>query len=165
MQIVRTLSAAAAATFLMTGAAFANPHIKIFDGTRAGSAHGGEIEILSWSWGETNDSSRPPSEGPGVLSAKARAGKHSEMLARWHEGQTRLPAVQFLADKSGDGEAYIITMRDVLVSSYQSSGSSGGDAPMESFSLNFAKIEYGPNTKPSDSIWMDPGAPVKTKRE
>lgn len=39
-------------------------------------------------------------------------------------------------------EYYTITMSDVLVSNYQVSPSSGGDRPMESLSLNFAKIEY-----------------------
>lgn len=41
---------------------------------------------------------------------------------------------------------YVITLKDVLVSSYQQSGASGDSMPVESISLNFAeiKVEYKP---------------------
>ena len=37
---------------------------------------------------------------------------------------------------------YQITLEDVLISSYQSAGSGGGEAPTESFSLNYEKIKW-----------------------
>lgn len=37
---------------------------------------------------------------------------------------------------------YQITLTDVLITSVQTSGSSGGDRPTESITLNFAKIEW-----------------------
>lgn len=37
---------------------------------------------------------------------------------------------------------YVIEMEDLLVSSFQSGGSSGGDVPMDQISLNFTKIEF-----------------------
>ncbi len=50
-----------------------------------------------------------------------------------------------------------VKLTDVVVSSYQTGGS-GGDVPMESFSLNFSKIEfeYKPQ-KPDGSL----DAPIK----
>ena len=44
--------------------------------------------------------------------------------------------------KAGSNSDYLqIKLTDVLVSSYQTGGS-GGDNPTESFSLNFAKVQY-----------------------
>lgn len=140
MTVFRKLIAAAAATLVMTGAALAGPHIKIFDGTRAGGAHGDEIEILSWSWGETNDSTRPPREGPGILRVEARAGKHSDEVARWQRERTRLPAVQFVSGEQKSQDSYMITLKNVYISSYQTS--SGDTVPVESVTLNFSKIEW-----------------------
>lgn len=52
------------------------------------------------------------------------------------------------ARKAGDSpqEYLIIKFTNVLISSYSTSASSGGDIPFESISLNFAKIdiEYKP---------------------
>ena len=50
-----------------------------------------------------------------------------------------------------------VTLSDVIISSYQTTGMSGG-APLESFKLNFAKIEYEYTPqKPDGSL----DAPVK----
>jgi len=54
-----------------------------------------------------------------------------------------LVEINFVRDKGGgESEAYLTyKLKDVLVTSYSISHSSGGDVPMESFSLNFLTIE------------------------
>src|SRR3546814_12868560 len=45
--------------------------------------------------------------------------------------------------KGGQVEYLKVTMNDVMVSSYQTGGSSGASSiPMDQFSLNFVKIKY-----------------------
>ena len=44
-------------------------------------------------------------------------------------------------NKDGKQDYYVIKLTNVLVSSFQQGGASGGDRPIESLSLNFAKIE------------------------
>ena len=48
-----------------------------------------------------------------------------------------------------------VKLTDVLVTGYQHSGSSGADLPMESISLNFAKIEISYRPRKSDGGWED----------
>ena len=53
-------------------------------------------------------------------------------------------AVLFVRKQGKDQqEFYIITLEDLLVSSYRSGDSTGGNpVPTDQFSLNFAKIKY-----------------------
>lgn len=56
-----------------------------------------------------------------------------------------IPAIniEVTRDVAGVSETYLkIELKDVLISSYQTSGSSGGDVPTESVSLNYGKIEF-----------------------
>lgn len=46
-----------------------------------------------------------------------------------------------------------IKLTDVLVTGYQHSGSSGSELPMESISLNFAKIEISYKPRKPDGTW------------
>lgn len=70
--------------------------------------------------------------------------KASPMLAKRVANGTHFPTVIITVRKSGGKpeEYYTIKMTDVMVSSYQTGMSSGGDRPMESLSLNFTKIEW-----------------------
>jgi type VI secretion system secreted protein Hcp len=52
------------------------------------------------------------------------------------------PIVKLTVRKAGGGTSLTITMDNVLISSYQTGGSSSGDRPTESLSLNFTKIEF-----------------------
>jgi prepilin-type processing-associated H-X9-DG protein len=52
----------------------------------------------------------------------------------------KYPAADFFINDGGDTSVLAVEMKDVIVSSYQVSGS--GAAAMESYSLNFTKVEY-----------------------
>ncbi len=110
------------------------------------------IEIDSFSWGCNNVGSFASGGGGGAgkvsfsdLSFTTTANKSSPTLMLFCANGKHIKKAVLHVRKSGEDpqEYYTITMEDVLISSYQSSGSSGGDSrPMDSFSINFAKIKY-----------------------
>ena len=66
-----------------------------------------------------------------VLALSCATGKHI------------IKATLFVRKAGEDPQDYYkVIMEDVLVSSYQSGGSGGGDLPSDQFSLNYAKIEF-----------------------
>ncbi len=123
------------------------------DGEATDEKHKKWIEIDSFSWGcnqEGTFGSRTGGGGGGKvaysdISFTMSANKASPVLMEaCATGKHYTKATLSLA-RAGEQqvEYYKIEFADVLVSSYQSSGSSGGDSiPMESFSLNFAKIVF-----------------------
>lgn len=109
------------------------------------------IEVLSWSWGESNSGSFAVGQGGGTgrvnmqdLSISAYMSKAStEIFLSCATGKHIKDTKLTCRKAGGKQEKYLeITIYDVLVSSFQTGGSGGGDLPVESFSLNFAKIEY-----------------------
>jgi type VI secretion system secreted protein Hcp len=131
------------------------------------SKHAGEIDVLSFSWGVSQTGTSAGGGGGGAgkasfqdISFMASMNKASPKLfeacaSGKHIKEAVLTAVK--ADKKDRQEYLIIKMTDVLVSSYQTGGSSG-DVPIDQFSLNYAKIEieYRP-TNPDGSL----GEPIK----
>lgn len=132
--------------------------------------HKGEIEIESWSWGASQ---------PGLVSGGSGAGggggagkvtvndfhfskavdKASPVLMlSTATGQHFPKAVLTVRKAGGDQQEYIkITLTDVLISSYQVGGDQSA-LPVDSFSLNFAKIEYEYHPQRADGSLE---APVK----
>ena len=130
-----------------------------FDGIKGESTdakHKDEIDIESWSWGETN-------AGSAASASRARAGKvamqdfhfvmrlnrASPALMKACATGEHIKVATLTARKSGKGqqEYLIFKFSDVLVSSYQTGGASGGDpVPIDQVSFNFAKVqlEYRP---------------------
>jgi type VI secretion system secreted protein Hcp len=116
------------------------------------SKHKETIEVESFSWGATQPGSFAAGGGGGAgkvafqdLHFSSRVGKHSPLLVKaCATGQHIKKAVLFVRKAGGDQhDYYLVTMEDLLVSSYQSGGSEGSNAlPVDQFSLNFAKIEY-----------------------
>lgn len=115
--------------------------------------HPGTIEIESFSWGATNSGAHATGGGGGAgkvsfqdLHFSTGVNKSSPLLMlACASGQHIKKAVLFVRKQGGDQqEYYTITLEDVLVSSYQSGGSSGGGAsvPTDQFSLNFTQIKY-----------------------
>jgi type VI secretion system secreted protein Hcp len=117
------------------------------------SKHKGEIEIESFSWGATNTGSHAAGGGGGAGKVSYQdfhfttgVNKASPLLMlACATGQHIKKAVLTVRKQGGDQqEFYTITMEDLLVSSYQSGGHSGGNTlPVDQFSLNFAKIKFG----------------------
>ena len=126
-------------------------HIKFdgVDGEATHADHKGEIEILSWSWGVSNASG---AISGGMGKGKATAGdmhfthlydKASPVLAKKCAQGVHFPTVVMTGRKSGEGQKdfFKVTMKEVFISSVQTSASSEGDI-MESISFSYGEIEF-----------------------
>ena len=114
-------------------------------------AYEDQIEILSFSWGVSNAGGFSYGGGGGVskanlqdLSVSCRQCAASVKIMQYcaggkHIDDALLTCLKSAGDKQDKYMTYKLT--DVIVSSYQSGGS-GDDMPIESMSLNFAKIEF-----------------------
>jgi type VI secretion system secreted protein Hcp len=131
----------------------ANGNILI-KGESTDKGHPDEIEIESFSWGVTNTGSA--SSGGGGGSGKAVGqdfhfttgmSKASPSLMLACATGRHFPQATLTCRKAGGPsqvEFLKIKLTDFLVSSYQTGGDAGGDAPVptDQFSLNFAKIDF-----------------------
>jgi type VI secretion system secreted protein Hcp len=120
------------------------------DGESTDDSHRGEIEILSYSWGMSNSGSFAAGGGGGAgkvsfssIRLTSSVNKASPMLFESVATGKHFPTATISVVKTGqeNQEFLKITLTDVIISSYQAGGMSG-DIPMDSFKLNFAKIEY-----------------------
>jgi type VI secretion system secreted protein Hcp len=125
--------------------------LKGIDGESADGKHKGEIDVESWSWGETQS-------GTGHFGGGGGAGKvamqdfhfvmkmnkaSSKLLLACASGE-HIPEGLLTCRKAGKEQQEFLKIKftDILVSSYQTGGSQGSDViPMDQISLNFAKIE------------------------
>jgi len=132
--------------------------------------HKGEMELESFSWGETQSGSAGHGGGAGAgkvqpqdFSFVKRVDKSSAVLMIGCATGAHYKSAILTARKAGGGQQdyYKITMEDVLVSSYQVGGSAHSDVvPMDQVSLNFAKLEMSyKEQKPDGSL----GGEVKQK--
>ena len=125
-----------------------------FDGIKGESAdakHKDEIDVESWSWGETH--AGPPSSGGGGGAGKVsmqdfhfvmRLNKASAGLMKACATGQHIKTATLSARKAGKGQQDYLTFKfqDVLVSSYQTGGSEEADfLPTDQVSFNFAKLE------------------------
>ena len=119
------------------------------EGESTDSKHKGEIEILSFSWGETQTVGGP---GGGSRARKVQmqdfnfvmtANKASPKLLLACASGQHLKDARFVARKAGksQNEFLVYKFTDILVSSYQTGGSGGETLPMDQVSLNFGRIE------------------------
>jgi type VI secretion system secreted protein Hcp len=115
--------------------------------------HAGEIDVLSWSWGLSQSGAAGSGGGGGAgkvsfsdLSFTHRVDKASPLLMKACATGQHVKDGTLVSRKAGKGqqEFLIIKMSDILVTSVQPSSS--GEQPMESVSMQFAKIdlEYKP---------------------
>jgi type VI secretion system secreted protein Hcp len=122
------------------------------DGESADQKHKNEIDVESWSWGATNAGTHSAGGGGGAgrvsmqdfhFVMKVNKATPKLMLA-CATGQHIKKAVLNCRKAGGKQEEYLsVTMSDLLVSSYQTGGSAGGDVvPTDQISLNFSKIEF-----------------------
>lgn len=127
-------------------------HLKIAEipGESPDDKHKGEIEILSFSWGLSNQGTFAAGGGGGAgkasfqdVSLTTVANKSSPLLfLACATGQHIKEAILYVRKQGGkQQEYYQVKMNDLLVSSYSAGG--GGDAAVhDSFTLNFTKIEF-----------------------
>lgn len=127
--------------------------IKDIKGESIDKAFKGEIDILSWSWGMSNAGTTHMGGGGGTgkvqvqdISIMKYVDASSNALISHCCDGTHIPTVELVCRKAGGKEPlpYIkIELEEVLVSSFQLSGSSGGDDRLtESISFNFRKFKY-----------------------
>jgi type VI secretion system secreted protein Hcp len=120
-------------------------------GESTDSKHKDEIDVEAWSWGEVNPP--PPGVGGGAGAGKvqmqdlnftARMSKASpNLMLACASGKHLKSAVLTARREAGKAQAEFLTfsLSDVLVSSYQTGGSAADVSPVDSVSLNFAKIQ------------------------
>ena len=108
-------------------------HIK-FEGVTGESGHADhadEIDVLSWHWGVTNQSSS--SDGGGSGKGKAEPGhlsfvhlydKASPVLAKQCVSGKHFPTATLTARKAGEGQKDFlkVTLKEVLITSVQPAG-------------------------------------------
>ena len=120
-------------------------------GESADAKHKDEIDVESWSWGETLVTSGSPGGGGGAGRVQMqdfhfvmRLNRASPSLMKACATGQHIKTATLTARKAGQGQQEYLTVKlsDVLVSSYQTGGSEqSGAVPIDAVSLNFAKIE------------------------
>lgn len=137
------------------------------EGESTDDKHKNEIDVESWSWGETNAGSHSMGRGGGAgkvsmqdFSFTMRVNKSTpKLMLACATGQHVPEAVLSARKAGGDQQEYLtIKFSDLLVSSYQTGGSAGDIVPVDTISLNFSKIEYEYKPQKPDGT-MD--SPVK----
>jgi len=113
--------------------------------------HKDEIDLESCSWGATQQGGMAARGGGGAgkvsmqdFSFVMTVNKASPLLLLACASGQHIPGALLTCRKAGkDQQEYLkIKLSDLLVSSYQTGGSSGSVVPTESISLNFSKVEF-----------------------
>ena len=134
------------------------------DGESPDAKHPNEIQIQSWSFGETQGGSHSAGGGGG-------AGKVVMQDFNFTMHTNKASAKLFLACANGEHiKSAILTCRkagkeqqeylkwtfsDLLISSYQTGGSQGNVVPVDSISFNFTKIETAYKVQKPDGTLGD----------
>jgi len=125
--------------------------IKGIEGESHDDKHKGEIDIMSWSWGESQAGTFAAGGGGGAgkvsmqdFSFVMKVNKASPKLLLACATGEHIGEAILTCRKAGKGQQDFLTMKfnDCLVSSFQTGGSSGSEFETDSISLNFAKIQY-----------------------
>jgi len=120
------------------------------EGESEDAKHGKEIEILSWSWGESQSGSMGHGTGGGAGKVSMqdfhfamKANKSSPKLFLACANGEHIKSAVLTCRKAGKEQQEFLkwTFTDLLVSSYQTGGSSGDLIPTDQISFNFTKIE------------------------
>jgi type VI secretion system secreted protein Hcp len=109
------------------------------------------IDLLSWSWGASQAGTMAYGGGGGAgkasvqdISFSMRENKASpKLLNACLSGAHISKAVLEARKAGGKPEKFlVVTLEDVLVSSYQTGGSWGDPIPVNQISLNFSRLSY-----------------------
>lgn len=125
-----------------------------FDGIKGESAdakHKDEIDVESWSWGETHPGTAASGGGGGAGKVSMqdfhfvmRLNRASPGLMKACATAQHIKTATLTARKAGKGQQDYLTFKfqDVLVSSFQTGGSEDSAfLPTDQVSLSFAKLE------------------------
>lgn len=125
------------------------------EGESKDDSHKNEIDVLAWSWGMSQSGTMHMGSGGGAgkvavqdLSVTKYIDKATTILMqKVCKGDCYDEALLTVRKAGGEPLEYlIITMTNVIVSSYSTGGSGGEDRLTENISLNFekVKVEYTP---------------------
>jgi type VI secretion system secreted protein Hcp len=125
--------------------------IEGIQGENASQKHKGEIEVLSWSWGEVQTGFQAGGGGGGAgkvqispLHIVARSSVASPKLFLACASGQHFPKAVLTAARpvKGKNQDYLIwTFSDILVTSYQIGAENQDALPVDAFELSFDKIE------------------------
>ncbi|HWV99911.1 MAG TPA: type VI secretion system tube protein Hcp [Candidatus Acidoferrum sp.] len=114
-------------------------------------SHENEIEIVSWSWGQTQSvfPSEARKSGGSVsmrdLQFTAVTGAASSQLLLHCAAAKRLKSAILTCeqDRGNTRHKYLtVTLSNVVISSFDIEGSSGADLPLDRVTLKFTKLEF-----------------------
>ena len=103
------------------------------------------LPLESWSWSEGSTGTGGSATGPNLsqlndVHISVRSGEHSaDLMLKTAQGQ-QIKTV-FIVVPGKDGKGITVKLENVMITSYQTSGSSGGGAPVDTFALSFTKRE------------------------
>src|SRR5208337_115746 len=121
------------------------------DGESQDDKHKNEIDLESWSWGESNvgDAAYRGGAGAGKVSMQdfhftKKVDKATPKLMEACATGEHIKKAVLTCRKAGkQQQEYLkITLSDLIVSSYQTGGSLGEVIPVDQVSLNFSKVEF-----------------------
>ena len=126
--------------------------------------HKGEIDLESFSWGETNQSGSSAGRGAGKVSMQdfsftTKVNKASPLLFLSCAMGKHIKDAVLTARKAGKGqqEYLVFKFTDLLISSYQVGRSeAGADVPMDQVSFNFARIDFEYRSEKPDGTLASP---------
>ncbi len=133
--------------------------IDTIEGEATDDKHKNEIDVLSWSWGETNSGTHAGGGGGGAgkvsmqdFSFAMTMNKATpKLMLACATGQHIKNAILTCRKAGTEQQEYLqITFSDLLVSSYQTGGSQGQEVPVDQISLNFSKIEFAYKPQKAD---------------
>jgi type VI secretion system secreted protein Hcp len=122
------------------------------DGESTDDKHKGEIQLESWSVGETNSGTFNSGGGGGAGKVsmqdfhfvKKTDKASAKLFVACATGEHIKTATLVCRKAGGDQQEFLtVVLSPILVSSFQTSGSHGSELiPLEQISFNFGKIEY-----------------------
>jgi type VI secretion system secreted protein Hcp len=129
--------------------------------------HKDEIEVLSWTWGLSNQVASPsPGGGAGAGKAKFQDISFTHLVDKAspnlmlscasgkHYPEARLTVRR--SDPTMPQEFLLIKLQEVLVTSVQSSVTRGPEGLMEQVTLNFARVDFEYKAQKPDGT-LEPG--------
>src|SRR4051812_13011909 len=129
------------------------------EGESLDSKHKSWIDVLSWSWGETNAGAPGSGSGAGAgkvdfgdLAFTMRVSKASPKLFLACATGQHFKQATLVGRKAGKGQQEFLTwtFSDVLVSGFHTGDAVGSDAPLDNVSLNVAKAQISYQAQKAD---------------
>ena len=121
------------------------------EGESGDAKHKGEIDVLSWSWGESNSGGHTGGAGHGAgkvsmqdFNFAMHVSKASPKLLLHCANGEHIKKATLTCRRAGkeQQEYLIIHFADCIVSSYQTGGSAGDVVPVDQIALNYGQINY-----------------------